>query len=68
MKAAELEHASSLRALLGGERLGERGLLGDLLLGNRVAVHLVRAVGEPERPLVRIGVGEAFPIMAREAT
>src|SRR5512147_844947 len=41
-------------ALLRRERLGDRGLLAQLHLGDRVAVHLVGPVGEAQRARVRV--------------
>src|SRR3954470_16102494 len=42
-----------------GDRISEAGLLADLLLGNRVAVHFVRAIGEAQRAGRGVGAREA---------
>src|SRR4051812_13975715 len=41
------------------EGLRDGGLLADLHLGDLVAMHLVRAVGEAERARMRVRIGEA---------
>jgi hypothetical protein len=57
-----VQHRNAHAGLLGApqrQSFGDRGLLAQLLLGDRIAVHLVGTVGEAQR--ARAGVGAASP-------